>query len=177
MQAILVADYSFTPIEYWRGVSPAAREFIKLCLTIDPTQRMTAHQALSHPFVAGEVVRPNGEKESDLLPVVKKNFNARRTLHAAIDTVRAINKLREGQNGMMDGIMSHDPHRVSNGQRTAGKENGTGLFGAGDEVDGEGDSQMKGVERNSGQGQTDAQIEAQKRKIAQATTGLWSGKR
>ena len=32
----------------------------------------------------------------DLLPVIKKNFNARRTLHAAIDTIRAINKLREG---------------------------------------------------------------------------------
>ncbi|KAL8946549.1 MAG: hypothetical protein Q9222_007066, partial [Ikaeria aurantiellina] len=52
MQAILIADYSFTPLEYWRGVSLPARDFIKRCLTIDPNARMTSHGALSHPFVA-----------------------------------------------------------------------------------------------------------------------------
>jgi calcium/calmodulin-dependent protein kinase I len=51
MQAILVADYSFTPVEYWRGVSAAARDFINKCLTIDPKKRITAHEALSHPFL------------------------------------------------------------------------------------------------------------------------------
>lgn len=69
---------------------------------------MTAHEALSHPFVAEETQ----EKEADLLPIVKKNFNARRTLHAAIDTIRAINKLREGgamMSGAMSGAMSVDP--------------------------------------------------------------------
>jgi hypothetical protein len=35
---------------------------------------------------------------------------------------------------------------------------------------------MKGVERNTGQGQTAAQIEAQTRKIAETTKGLWQGK-
>ncbi|KAH8819663.1 kinase-like domain-containing protein [Xylogone sp. PMI_703] len=112
MQAILVADYSFTPVEYWRGVSLQARDFIKRCLTIDPTQRMTAHEALSHPFVVGmdsQTAMDPSRRGSDLLPVVKKNFNARRTLHAAIDTVRAINKLREGQNGLMEGASSKDP--------------------------------------------------------------------
>ncbi|RAL64731.1 hypothetical protein DID88_001762 [Monilinia fructigena] len=48
----------FTPIEYWRGVSRGAREFIKKCLTIDPIQRMTAHEALLHPFVTGESTDP-----------------------------------------------------------------------------------------------------------------------
>src|SRR6478735_4818044 len=101
MQAILNADYSFTPIEYWRGVSSHAKDFIQRCLTIDSTKRITAHEALQHPFVAGFI---NAEGESqNLLPNIKKNFNARRTLHAAIDTVRAINKLREAQSGMMDG--------------------------------------------------------------------------
>lgn len=41
---------------------------------------------------------------------MRKNFNARRTLHAAIDTVRAINKLREGS-GHMDGARSGEPER------------------------------------------------------------------
>ncbi|TPX18215.1 uncharacterized protein E0L32_002724 [Thyridium curvatum] len=110
MQAILKADYSFNPIEYWRGVSDHAKEFIRRCLTIDPAKRMTAHEALQHPFVAG-FAREGGEKGANLLPTVKKNFNARRTLHAAIDTVRAINKLREGQLGLMDGARSKEPSR------------------------------------------------------------------
>ncbi|KAK3385028.1 kinase-like domain-containing protein [Podospora didyma] len=111
MQAILNADYSFTPIEYWRGVSDHAKNFIKLCLTIEPSKRMTAHEALQHPFVAGWARAGAGGAEADkgqnLLPTVKKNFNARRTLHAAIDTVRAINKLREGQ--FMNGSKSREP--------------------------------------------------------------------
>ena len=104
-----MADYSFTPIEYWRGVSLAARGFIKQCLTIDPTKRMTAHAALSHEWIAGP---ESGRGEEDLLPVVKKNFNARRTLHKAIDTVRAINQLRAGGMGMMDGAQSTNPQRT-----------------------------------------------------------------
>jgi calcium/calmodulin-dependent protein kinase I len=192
MQAILVADYSFTPVEYWRGVSMSARDFIQRCLTIDATQRITAHQALSHPFVAGEAKKDGNDKGSDLLPIVKKNFNARRTLHAAIDTVRAINKLREGQHGMMDGAASHDPPAgaqplsEANGPpappkgRDSGYGTADGSSGAeptrSDTRDAEGDVKMKGVERNTGQGQTVAQIEAQKRKIAETSIGLWQGK-
>jgi serine/threonine protein kinase len=186
MQAILVADYSFTPIEYWRGVSLQARDFIKRCLTIDPTKRMTAHEALSHPFVAGVQAGTDGKegKGSDLLPVVKKNFNARRTLHAAIDTVRAINKLREGHGGMMDGVVSTNPESGAQPLRT-NNDSGVGGMGLGDEgrMDTDsgygtgpqtGETHMRGIERNSGQGQTEAQIEAQKRKIAETTKGLWS---
>ena len=108
MQAILNADYSFTPVEYWRGVSGSAKDFIQQCLTVDHTKRITAHEALQHPFVAaGPAPDATGE---NLLPTIKKNFNARRTLHAAIDTVRAINKLREAQ-GFMDGAKSKEPTR------------------------------------------------------------------
>lgn len=109
MQAILNADYSFTPIEYWRGVSDHAKDFIRKCLTVDSAKRITAHEALQHPFVAG-FLNAEGEGQN-LLPNIKKNFNARRTLHAAIDTVRAINKLRESQNIMMDGAKSKEPAR------------------------------------------------------------------
>jgi hypothetical protein len=124
MQAILNADYSFTPIEYWRGVSDGAKDFIRRCLTVDPAKRMTAHEALQHPFVAGWArgSGPNGgladgDKGQNLLPTVKKNFNARRTLHAAIDTVRAINKLREGQ--FMNGARSNEPGRKNVGAAAA----------------------------------------------------------
>lgn len=107
MQAILKADYEFKPEEYWRGVSDDAKAFVRVCLTVDPKKRMTAHQALQHPFVVRYESPIDDQK--DLGPVFRKNFNARRTLHAAIDTVRAINKLREGQGSFMDGAKSKDP--------------------------------------------------------------------
>ncbi|EPE02367.1 calcium calmodulin-dependent protein kinase type i [Ophiostoma piceae UAMH 11346] len=126
MQAILQADYSFTPEDYWRGVSEAAKDFVRRCLTIDASRRMTAHEALQHPFLAAysRVDTPvEASMMTNLLPTVKKNFNARRTLHAAIDTVRAINKLREGgQQGRMDGARSREPPRQAN----AGRNNDSG---------------------------------------------------
>lgn len=169
MQAILVADYSFTPLEYWRGISLSARQFIQRCLTIDPTARMTSHEALSHPFVA----EPHGTADhrdpsslndgdgQDLLPVVKKNFNARRTLHAAIDTIRAINKLREGgAAGMMEGAMSGDPKRAER-ERVVGK----------------GGDRMEIDSRGNARGQTEQQIREQERRVQETSRGLWNANR
>ena len=164
MQAILVADYSFTPLEYWRSVSLAARDFIKRCLTIDPQQRMTAHEALSHPFVDEMARQQRGEGAKgggDLLPVIKKNFNARRTLHAAIDTIRAINKLREGgAAGLMEGAMSQQP-------KVKQQENGN------EEFTGQGGNKMEIDSRGNARGQTEEQIREQQRRVDETSRGLW----
>lgn len=165
MQAILVADYSFTPLEYWRGVSLTARQFIKRCLTIDPTKRMTAHEALTHEWIAGP---ESGRGDEDLLPTVKKNFNARRTLHKAIDTVRAINQLRAGGMGMMDGAMSLNPDRVKP------KDEDVNM------TDASGPAAVQPIDsmdpRGNAKGQTQEQIDEQQRRQQQAINGLWQGK-
>ena len=220
MQAILIADYRFEPLAFWRGVSDSAKDFVRRCLTVDPAARPTAHEALAHPFLAAR----GGEEgeQSDLLPTVRKNFNARRTLHAAIDTVRAINKLREGSGGM-DGARSGEPERAANGasaSNSSGSGSGSGSDGkaangngrqksAGAALaevvrtaaqhddgveqysrDAEGDVRMETtgsppglasptsglMTRKSGQGQSGAEIEAQERRIAEASRGLWQGR-
>ena len=183
MQAILVADYSFTPIEYWRGVSNTAREFIKRCLTIDPTARMTAHEALSHPWISPDAGAGQSHEE-DLLPIVKKNFNARRTLHAAIDTIRAINKLREGgAAGMMNGAISRDPNRQNAGEGQGAGDRMDVERGAdhmevegepGERFVGQGGDEMEIDGRGHGRGQTQEMIKAQERKIKETARGLWS---
>ncbi|KAI9735820.1 MAG: hypothetical protein M1834_001285 [Cirrosporium novae-zelandiae] len=161
MQAILIADYSFTPVEYWRGVSLSARDFIKRCLTIDPRARMTAHEALQHAWIKENGAdNANGQAE-DLLPVVKKNFNARRTLHKAIDTVRAINKLREGGGLMMEGAMSTDPQREAQKREQLQKDVDDG-------------SRMDIDSRGDARGQTEEQIREQERRIKETTMGLWN---
>ncbi|KAK7755435.1 Calcium/calmodulin-dependent protein kinase type I [Diatrype stigma] len=151
MQAILNADYSFQPADYWRGVSDHAKDFIRRCLTVDPNRRMTAHEALSHAFVApwnlnggvggvaaaaasddpavAAAAKQQQQQQTNLLPTVKKNFNARKTLHAAIDTVRAINKLREAQNQthLMDGQRSVEPSRGAPPSSKGNKDSGVAL--------------------------------------------------
>ncbi|KAF2758138.1 CMK1 Ca2+/calmodulin-dependent protein kinase [Pseudovirgaria hyperparasitica] len=157
MQAILVADYSFTPLEYWRGVSNSAREFIKRCLTIIPSERMTSHEALSHPWIADTPVK-EGE---DLLPTVKKNFNARRTLHAAIDTIRAINQLRAGGGAAMihDGASARDPAKIVENSRPVDED------------------VMELDSRGNGRGQTEEMIREQERRIRETQAGLWGQRR
>lgn len=48
MEAIIAGDYKFEPEEYWVNVSETAKDFVRECLTIDPTSRPTAVQALNH---------------------------------------------------------------------------------------------------------------------------------
>ncbi|KAH8903300.1 calcium calmodulin-dependent protein kinase [Coniochaeta sp. PMI_546] len=198
MQAILNADYSFNPVEYWRGVSDSAKDFIRRCLTIDPAKRMTAHEALQHPFVAGWARGgPNGgadgDKGQNLLPTVKKNFNARRTLHAAIDTVRAINKLREGQ--FMNGARSNEPGRKNGAAKSGGQDGGAGTPSRGKEdsaisVSGGANTQDSGY--GTGQGSaTDADVTmgeappmpvpaslrpgSEANRVVETSKGLWNG--
>ena len=153
MQAILDADYAFTPEKYWDGVSEQARSFIRRCLTVDPTLRQTAHQALQHTWllpadaVPDAAAPPPAAAARDLLPTVRKNFNARVKLHAAIDTIRAINQLRAAHmNGAKAKQQQRQPpahveREVDPAVQKPGPEamegvEGTGVLGsAGDKMD------------------------------------------
>jgi calcium/calmodulin-dependent protein kinase I len=70
-QAIIAGDYKFGPgmfryeppqpyltLErtegYWANVSQMAKEFVTMCLTVDPTQRPTASEVLKHRWLADE---------------------------------------------------------------------------------------------------------------------------
>ena len=98
----------------------------------------------------------------DLLPVIKKNFNARRTLHAAIDTIRAINKLREGgAAGLMEGAMSQQP-------KVKQQENGDEA-----KFTGQGGDRMEIDSRGNARGQTEEQVREQQRRIEETSRGLW----
>ncbi|CAO1614707.1 unnamed protein product [Jaminaea pallidilutea] len=93
MQAIVHGDYAFEPEVYWAGVSDAARDFINKLLTTEPSKRMTASQALEHPWLATDAAQKEGEQK-DLLPDIKEAFNAKRTFRKAVHGIRLINRLR-----------------------------------------------------------------------------------
>lgn len=51
-ELILKADYVFDPPEYWDHIPQTAKDFISKCFVVDPQARITAQNALEHPFVA-----------------------------------------------------------------------------------------------------------------------------
>jgi len=50
---IIRCDYKF-PSPYWDDISAEARDFVKRCLVVDPAQRITAADALQHPWLKKE---------------------------------------------------------------------------------------------------------------------------
>jgi calcium/calmodulin-dependent protein kinase I len=79
-EAILAGDYKFEPAEYWENVSETAKEFIRCCLTLDPVKRPTAKDMLDHKWLSNaHHAAVSTSAAPDLLPQVKKNFDAKRT--------------------------------------------------------------------------------------------------
>jgi len=48
--AVMASEFSFHS-EYWLNISGEAKEFIQLLLMVIPKNRLTAHQALKHPWI------------------------------------------------------------------------------------------------------------------------------
>ncbi|EMD36910.1 hypothetical protein CERSUDRAFT_83936 [Gelatoporia subvermispora B] len=96
MQAIIAGDYKFEPAEYWENVSETARDFVRECLTIDPASRPTAAEALRHKWLASEephfVTNATGGP-ADLLPHVRKAFDARKTFRKAVFSMMAMKRM------------------------------------------------------------------------------------
>ncbi|KAF9144375.1 hypothetical protein BG015_000129 [Linnemannia schmuckeri] len=108
MHAILNAEYQFAPIEYWQGVSETAKSFVNGLLTTDPSHRMTAAQALKHPWLAQSGLHQDGhaaqalqdqdtemEGPHDLLPSMMSRIKARTKFRNAVGAVKAINSMRK----------------------------------------------------------------------------------
>jgi serine/threonine protein kinase len=85
---ILKAEFYFDE-NYWSFISENAKSFISSLLVLDPSKRLTAAQALNHPWFQDTL----HEQKQDLLPSCQKGFNARKVFRRAIDVVKAVNKL------------------------------------------------------------------------------------
>lgn len=69
------------------AISEPAKDFITKLLKVEPEARMTASQALDHPWLQAGKEHP----EFDLLPHVRKGFNAIKMFRKAVGVVKAIN--------------------------------------------------------------------------------------
>jgi len=84
-------DYEFHE-EYWGTVSKDARELIRSLLTVKPSDRLSADEALENKWIRGDadsLAKKGLDKNLQSL----KRFNAKRKFKAAVSTVVAVNKL------------------------------------------------------------------------------------
>jgi len=70
-EQIMTADYEFAD-EYWSAVSSEAKDFISGLLVVDPSNRMTAKQALAHPWLRGLAVTDSAAVQPQLKEKMKE---------------------------------------------------------------------------------------------------------
>lgn len=84
-------DYEFDS-PYWDEVSDDAKDLIRRMLVVNPDNRETAEKLLQHKWITGTdvstVALTSALKEM-------KAFNARRKFKAAVQTVKAVNRVNK----------------------------------------------------------------------------------
>ncbi|KNC48089.1 CAMK/CAMK1 protein kinase [Thecamonas trahens ATCC 50062] len=86
---ILEGRYDY-PAPYWDGVSASARDLIDHLLVVDPAARLTARQALAHPWISGTSA---SQDVLETFPEQLAKWNAKRKLKAAVRVVMLSNSL------------------------------------------------------------------------------------
>nr|XP_055054754.1 calcium/calmodulin-dependent protein kinase (CaM kinase) II beta 1 isoform X35 [Misgurnus anguillicaudatus] len=89
-QQIKAGAYDF-PSPEWDTVTPEAKNLINQMLTINPTKRITAQEALKHPWVCQRSTVASMMHRQETVECLKK-FNARRKLKGAILTTMLVSR-------------------------------------------------------------------------------------
>mmetsp|Transcript_7946 Transcript_7946/g.9944 ORF Transcript_7946/g.9944 Transcript_7946/m.9944 type:complete len:379 (-) Transcript_7946:661-1797(-) len=92
LDKIKKGEFEFDPT-WWKEVSDDAKDLIKKLLCLDTKKRLTAKQALRHPWFLkdpGELTKHNLEKNLQEM----KRWNAKRKFRSAVHSVIAANRLQ-----------------------------------------------------------------------------------
>ncbi|XP_076974273.1 calcium/calmodulin-dependent protein kinase type II subunit beta isoform X7 [Tamandua tetradactyla] len=107
-QQIKAGAYDF-PSPEWDTVTPEAKNLINQMLTINPAKRITAHEALKHPWVCQRSTVASMMHRQETVECLKK-FNARRKLKGAIlTTMLATRNFSVGRQTTAPATMSAAP--------------------------------------------------------------------
>ena len=86
--------YEFHP-EYWEGVSNEVKELLSKLLTINPSNRYSAHQALNHKYMVTMNEQALRQQSVDVDKLKASLNSGKKKLKAAINAVVAANRLKD----------------------------------------------------------------------------------
>jgi len=96
-------------------VIQTAKDFVNRLLTVDPNQRMTAAEALNHPWLVQATQQRTqlaqaAQGGQDLLPAVMPRMLALSKFRSAVGAVRAMNSIKAHRH---EGLPEAHPEEVS----------------------------------------------------------------
>ncbi|CAH6722089.1 calcium/calmodulin-dependent protein kinase I [[Candida] jaroonii] len=105
MDAIKSADYRFDPPEYWDHISAEAKDFLSKCFKVDPTERITCHEALDHPFLNSL------NRSSSSMSLINK-------LRESLVTMKSSSNLNQLRNGSYNNLANLNLMKTSLSQKS-----------------------------------------------------------
>ncbi|KAI0231010.1 Phosphorylase b kinase gamma catalytic chain, liver/testis [Lamellibrachia satsuma] len=102
LRAIMEGKYTFYSPE-WNDISESAKDLIKRLLVVDPAARLTAEEALKHPFLKSDEWTPG------ISTMPKKTFRA---AVFALMAVRRFRRLHLNPPPIQVGVIKHDPYSI-----------------------------------------------------------------
>ncbi|KAF3852141.1 hypothetical protein F7725_005496, partial [Dissostichus mawsoni] len=122
-QQIKAGAYDF-PSPEWDTVTPDAKDLINKMLTINPSKRITAAEALKHPWICQRSTVASMMHRQETVECLKK-FNARRKLKGAILTTLLVTRNFSAAKSLLN--KKADAVKVNNKANTVTSPKETGL--------------------------------------------------
>ena len=93
MELVLAGTFSF-PDKAWNTISPLAKDFIKRLLKSDPKARLTAKEAMNHPWLfLGEIKKKIEKKEKFIQGPLNKKKHSILTISALRNRIPSIDDI------------------------------------------------------------------------------------
>ncbi|XP_065110519.1 calcium/calmodulin-dependent protein kinase type II delta 2 chain isoform X3 [Paramisgurnus dabryanus] len=120
-QQIKAGAYDF-PSPEWDTVTPEAKDLINKMLTINPSKRITASEALKHPWICQRSTVASMMHRQETVECLKK-FNARRKLKGAILTTLLVTRNFSAKsllNKKQDGVKVNNKTNLASSPKETG---------------------------------------------------------
>ncbi|KAJ8662607.1 hypothetical protein O0I10_001569 [Lichtheimia ornata] len=85
-ESIMSGNYEYDE-EYWEDISDDAKDLIDRLLTYHPSKRITAKEALEHPWITKE----HDENATNLAPNIRKGIDSRKSLKSVVTAMTLLN--------------------------------------------------------------------------------------
>ncbi|XP_036402289.1 calcium/calmodulin-dependent protein kinase type II delta chain isoform X5 [Megalops cyprinoides] len=154
-QQIKAGAYDF-PSPEWDTVTPEAKNLINQMLTINPAKRITADQALKHPWVCQRSTVASMMHRQETVECLRK-FNARRKLKGAILTTMLVSR----NFSACKSLLNKKSDGVKEPQTTVVHNPADGIKGSTESCNTTEEEDMKGRKASAGGASSDSAVASQ----------------